>query len=563
MPPSESDIRAGTGPGPGGISSSSRSDGKPRPSLGVRRKSSDINESEFVIPKSSHRHKHNVNVSQPHQAHGGKLNVLKAWASSSESDANAHTTPNVTVVVTDSTSDREANRKQDTISTSDSQQSLTLLTASGRRLHHSNFAFDNGRPSLISTHVASTTIENSGSISVSGSDQGSSEMDHSREPSPLPSQPAARSDSKLSHRSAESDDVKLPTRVSSSPGPTVGDDMTTVPGPPAAVYRSKSAPHAGATQAAQKSTSVFSRMLHFFTGKSGKKGVQNNSRKGEFFTEHNPFLAPVDKIREEENELLMLARLSHFDIEQVRVLQNVFYSMLELPVEALSVTQLANHLGLSRDNNMLAHALYSAFDVMNLRRLTFRGFLLGLSSMTKECNPQERAKWLFRMVDVHNTGHVTADDAAQLLRVCLSEMNSDVGMSEQDIQHLCEYTIAQANAACLNQLSESEFVTFMTTQSPSVLHHVYFTIDPAELHFDSHSIQYMSTFRAKTQVLRSPVVLEHLRSDSNVNRRGTTDSYESVVPVDMDNLEEHIGPIICPSSEFVAQQRGPVSLPVN
>jgi len=156
--------------------------------------------------------------------------------------------------------------------------------------------------------------------------------------------------------------------------------------------------------------------------------------------ENNPFMAPLDHIREEERPLVALAESTHFDLQTLRKLQLIFDDISESSIDdgIIDASELTSAMGLDNDC-LLARALFRIFDLTKTKKINFRTWIKTLSALSTKASMEEKIKFSFSLYDLNEDGSIDINELRILLAAAVRE--SVLTLNEEQVQAVCDHTL--------------------------------------------------------------------------------------------------------------------------
>ena len=192
----------------------------------------------------------------------------------------------------------------------------------------------------------------------------------------------------------------------------------------------------------------------------------------------NPFLAPLDHIREEERPYHHLASISHFDVATVRRLHTLFNNISASHTDdgIIDAHELTEAMGLDADC-LLARAIFRIFDRTQTKRINFRTWVTALSALSQRASVDEKIRFSFSLYDLNDDGAIDIGELRTLLQAAVRENVLDV--TEAEARQICDHTLRAVDRDGNGRveyeeyravvMSSSRFVDSFTVDVPALL----------------------------------------------------------------------------------------------
>ena len=212
----------------------------------------------------------------------------------------------------------------------------------------------------------------------------------------------------------------------------------------------------------------------------------------------NPFLAPLDHIREEERPYQHLASISHFDVPTVRRLHTLFNAISASHTDdgIIDAHELTEAMGLDADC-LLARAIFRIFDRTQTARINFRTWVTTLSALSQKASVEDKIRFSFSLYDLNDDGAIDINELRTLLAAAVRENVLDV--SEAEVRQICDHTLRSVDRDGNGKVEYDEYRAVVMSSSRFV---DSFTVDVPQL---------LESFRWK----RSEVSEEEARLKAN------------------------------------------------
>jgi len=156
------------------------------------------------------------------------------------------------------------------------------------------------------------------------------------------------------------------------------------------------------------------------------------------------FTRDVTLIKREEAPLNFLARTTHFSLQVLRQLEELFNRISASQTDDLLIDlhELAESMGL-RPNSLLAHTLFRLFDITQSNSLNFRTWVLTLSALSTKATLDEKIRFSFGLYDLNGDGKIDLQELSGLLQEVLADTMTE--LSPEEVREICERTLKDAD----------------------------------------------------------------------------------------------------------------------
>ena len=187
----------------------------------------------------------------------------------------------------------------------------------------------------------------------------------------------------------------------------------------------------------------------------------------------NPFLAPLDHIREEERPYHHLASISHFDVPTVRRLHTLFNGISASHTDdgIIDAHELTAAMGLDKDC-LLARAIFRIFDRTQTKRINFRTWVTTLSALSQKASVDDKIRFSFSLYDLNDDGAIDINELRTLLAAAVRENVLDV--TEAEVRQICDHTLGAVDRNGNGEVEYEEYRAVVMNSSRFV---DSFTID--------------------------------------------------------------------------------------
>lgn len=151
----------------------------------------------------------------------------------------------------------------------------------------------------------------------------------------------------------------------------------------------------------------------------GRSNMSNNSIK---IAARN-FAESLKVIQNDDQPLLALTRMTHFDMQELRALQSVFDSIAcaEANDNLISANELFAAIGANK-NSLLGKALFRLMDITRSGQINFRTWVVMLSALSPEALIDEKIKFAFNLYDDNGDGFIDKNDIVHLLTSAIADL---------------------------------------------------------------------------------------------------------------------------------------------
>lgn len=152
------------------------------------------------------------------------------------------------------------------------------------------------------------------------------------------------------------------------------------------------------------------------------------------------FSEALCQVQSEDQPLVMLSKMTHFDMPTIRALQHVFTKIGDHDGKdnLISVQELCHASGIPLDS-LLGKALFRLFDITRSNNINFRTWVLMLSKLSPGASIEEKVAFAFNVYDNDGDGFIERPELVAMLRSVIPDL------SETDTHSLIESLFAVAD----------------------------------------------------------------------------------------------------------------------
>ncbi len=262
----------------------------------------------------------------------------------------------------------------------------------------------------------------------------------------------------------------------------------------------------------------------------GGNASEPKEKKSQFFN-------ALHKFQSDEDEYEYLSRITHFDIETLRLLHVRFLSIdKSIDKDArISLQELAKCINQSPSNILLTRF----FKFMDNRQvgLTFRIFATTMSILSIQASHSEKLKLSFSLYDLNDDGFIDKMELKELIMDSLKELKP-LKLSEDIVDIIIENTFDQIQCDKVDKISFKEYCEYM--QQPQNLRLLqYFSFDIKQLvkfEKDVRRRKMMRQESMKNKILHHGPYAEVVKQEKNVKigklkKRDTVRLFDEIVKV--------------------------------
>ena len=178
----------------------------------------------------------------------------------------------------------------------------------------------------------------------------------------------------------------------------------------------------------------------------------------------NPFLAPLDHVREEERPYQHLASISHFDVPTVRRLHALFNGISASHTDdgIIDAHELTEAMGLDVDC-LLARAIFRIFDRTQTKRINFRTWVTTLSALSQKASVEDKIRFSFSLYDLNDDGAIDIGELRTLLAAAVRENVLDV--TEAEVRQICDHTLRAVDGNGNGRVEYEEYKAVLMNSS--------------------------------------------------------------------------------------------------
>ena len=222
---------------------------------------------------------------------------------------------------------------------------------------------------------------------------------------------------------------------------------------------------------------------------NGQQGISNNSIQ---LAARN-FAESLKAIKNDDQPLLALTRMTHFDMQELRALQGVFDSIAcaEANDNLISANELFAAIGANR-NSLLGKALFRLMDITRSGQINFRTWVIMLSSLSPEASIDEKINFAFNLYDDNGDGFIDKNDIVHLLTSAINDLTTDEAkqMINKAFEQADQDKDSRINISDYKQLANGSdsFFNAFTIDIPGLLAH-YNIISQEEIAHRVHKLK--------------------------------------------------------------------------
>jgi len=145
------------------------------------------------------------------------------------------------------------------------------------------------------------------------------------------------------------------------------------------------------------------------------------------------FSESLKQVQSEDQPLVMLAKMTNFDMPTIRALQGVFQKISDHDGKdnLISAQELCLATGIPPDS-ILGKALFRLMDITRSNNINFRTWVLMLSKLSPMASIEDKISFAFNIYDDNGDGFIDKPDLIAMLRSIIPDL------SEQDALQLIE-----------------------------------------------------------------------------------------------------------------------------
>lgn len=188
------------------------------------------------------------------------------------------------------------------------------------------------------------------------------------------------------------------------------------------------------------------------------------------------FSESLKQVQNEEQPLMTLSKLTHFDLPTLRSLQSVFQaiSCSEGNDNLISASELCKSCG-TRPDSLLGRALFRLLDITRSNNINFRTWVLMLSKLSPHASLDDKIGFAFNLYDGDGDGYIDKAELVGMLRQAITDL------SEDDAAAMITHAFEQADADNDHRINlndyrlmasgSRDFAEAFTIDVPSLLAH--------------------------------------------------------------------------------------------
>lgn len=269
----------------------------------------------------------------------------------------------------------------------------------------------------------------------------------------------------------------------------------------------------------------------------GGNASEPSAKKSQFFD-------ALNKFQSDENEYEYLSRITHFDIETLRLL-HVRFGNIDKSIDKdarISLTELAKCLGLS-PSNILLNRFFKYMDNRHVG-LTFRIFAKTMSLLSIQSSHDDKIKLSFYLYDLNDDGFIDKMELKQLIMDSLDQLKP-LKLTGSDVDIIIENTFDAIKKmddddtkSVEDKISFNEYRDFMK-QSQNLRLLQYFSFDIKQLvkfEKDARKAKMMRYESTRNKILHHGPYAEVVKEEKNViignlKKQDTIRFFDEVVKV--------------------------------
>jgi Ca2+-binding EF-hand superfamily protein len=189
---------------------------------------------------------------------------------------------------------------------------------------------------------------------------------------------------------------------------------------------------------------------------TGDGSFQEGSMAGSLLTSmmvaHRNFTESLRQVQTEDQPLMTLARMTHFDVPTLRSLQQVFtaISCHDANDNLISAEELCRATG-THPGSLLGRALFRLLDMTKANNINFRAWVLMLSKLSPQASLDDKIGFAFNLYDGDGDGYIDKAEVVAMLRQAISDL------SEEDARAMIAHAFDQVDADRDHRINFSDY----------------------------------------------------------------------------------------------------------
>eukprot|EP01006_Ploeotia_vitrea_P055594 TRINITY_DN68013_c8_g3_i1.p1 TRINITY_DN68013_c8_g3~~TRINITY_DN68013_c8_g3_i1.p1 ORF type:complete len:358 (-),score=167.20 TRINITY_DN68013_c8_g3_i1:851-1924(-) len=157
------------------------------------------------------------------------------------------------------------------------------------------------------------------------------------------------------------------------------------------------------------------------------------------------FARSVRDVRAHVREFEALSTITYFSVRQLYVLHDDLFakiSALQIADLLIDAEEFASALGMS-PSSLLLKRIFTSFKSSPTTSISFREFVMSMSILSTRASLAEKTRFMFELYDLNKDGFVDKDEVKLLLVDALASCRSDLRLTDQQIEQICDSTVQQ------------------------------------------------------------------------------------------------------------------------